>query len=28
VVEAEKEEDFPQEGTGNTLYYTDDGIYR
>lgn len=28
VVEAEKKEDFPQEGTNNTLYYTDDGIYR
>ena len=28
VVEAEKEEDFPQEGVSNTLYYTDDGIYR
>lgn len=27
VVEAEKEDDFPQEGINNTLYYTDNGIY-
>ena len=27
VIEAEKKEDFPQEGQSNTLYYTDDGIY-
>lgn len=27
VVEGETEEDFPEQGKGNTLYYTDDGIY-
>ena len=27
VVEGNTEEDFPEQGQGNTLYYTDDGIF-